>query len=363
MTLKSEPTRRPRRPPITIGDREIAAGTRETVELPVANLYTHAALTMPVHVIHGRRPGPTLFVTAAVHGDELNGVEIIRRVLGQNAISRLAGTLIAVPIVNVHGVLRLSRYLPDRRDLNRSFPGSSKGSVAARLAHVVVEEIIAKADYGIDLHTAAVHRANLPQIRADLSDETTRAMAEAFGCPLLIDAGLREGSLREHAHSQGVPLLLYEAGEALRFDEFSIRAGVRGVTNVMRHLRMLTSKRRRRTASRKPTVALDSNWERAPESGFLRAVVNLGEHVGKDQPLAYLSEPFGESENVVTSEHAGIVIGRTMLPLAHAGDALYHVARVKRAQAVANHVEAYQSDHEPDDRDETGDDFDEPPIV
>ncbi|WP_111745922.1 succinylglutamate desuccinylase/aspartoacylase family protein [Salinisphaera orenii] len=357
------PSRPPRRPSITIGGREIAAGTRETVEIPVADLYTNAALTMSVQVIHGRRPGPTLFVTAAIHGDELNGVEIIRRTLGQRALSHMAGTLIAVPIVNVHGVLRLSRYLPDRRDLNRSFPGSSEGSVAGRLAHVVVEEIVAKADYGIDLHTAAVHRANLPQIRADLSDDTTRAMAEAFGCPLLIDASLREGSLREYAHKKGVPLLLYEAGEALRFDEFSIRAGVRGITQVLRHLGMLNVRRRGSKPAQRPTVALDSNWERAPESGFLRSLVNLGEHVTKGQPLAWLSEPFGEAEAAVRSEHAGIVIGRTMLPLAHAGDAVYHVARVKGAQAVADRVEAFQSDHEPDEADLTGDTDDEPPIV
>ncbi|ROO25254.1 succinylglutamate desuccinylase/aspartoacylase family protein [Salinisphaera orenii] len=346
---------------LEIGGQRLAPGTSTTIDLPVTDLYTHAKLTMPVNVIRGRRAGPTLFVSAAVHGDELNGVEIIRRLLKLRGLKQLRGTLIAVPIVNVHGFLRHSRYLPDRRDLNRSFPGSASGSVASRLAHVFVTEILDKADYGIDLHTGAIHRSNLPQIRADLSKDSTLELAEAFGCPLLIDASLREGSLREHADKQGVPLLLYEAGEALRFDEFSIRAGVRGVTGVMRKLGMLPRRSRRRTPPR-PVVATDSNWERAPESGILRSLVELGEYVSRDQVLAYIADPFGATEVEIRSEHAGIVIGRSYLPLAHAGDALYHVARVKGAQKVASRVEAYQSANEPDDFDDRGESG-EPPIV
>ena len=346
---------------LTIGGQDIAPGTRAVVDVPIAEMYTHAKLTMPVSVVRGRRPGPTMFVSAALHGDELNGVEIIRRLLKLRVLERLRGTLIAVPIVNVYGFLRHSRYLPDRRDLNRSFPGSSSGSVASRLAHVFVSEILSKADYGVDLHTGAVHRANLPQIRADLSNETVLGMAQAFGCPLLIDARLREGSLREYADKKGVPLLLYEAGEALRFDEFSIRAGVRGVSDVMRHLKMLPE-RRRRKAPLQPTIAEDSNWERAPESGILRSLVDLGQFVAKGQTLAHIADPFGETEAAVISEHAGIVIGRSYLPLAHAGDGLYHVARVKGGEALADRVSAYQSAHEPEEPGEVGY-AGEPPIV
>lgn len=347
---------------LEIAGQRIEPGQNATLDIPVADLYTHAKLTMPVTVIRGRRSGPTLFISAAVHGDELNGVEIIRRILRLKSLDRLRGTLIAVPIVNVHGFLRNSRYLPDRRDLNRSFPGSANGSVAARLAKVFIDEIVMKADYGIDLHTGAIHRANLPQIRADLSQPTVRAMADAFGCPLLIDASLREGSLREYADRKGVPLLLYEAGEALRFDEFSIRAGVRGVIGVMRHLGMLSLRKTSRKAPPKPVVATDSNWERAPESGILRSLVNLGEYVEVDQVLAYVADPFGATEVAVRSEHAGIVIGRSYLPVAHAGDALYHVARVKGAQKVASRVEAYQTANEPDDANDRGESG-EPPVV
>lgn len=347
---------------LEIAGHRIEPGQSMTLDIPVADLYTHAKLTMPVNVIRSRRPGPTLFISAAVHGDELNGVEIIRRLLRLKALEKLRGTVIAVPIVNVHGFLRNSRYLPDRRDLNRSFPGSANGSVAARLAKVFIDEIVMKADYGIDLHTGAIHRSNLPQIRADLSQKTVRAMADAFGCPLLIDASLREGSLREYADRQGVPLLLYEAGEALRFDEFSIRAGVRGLTGVMRHLGMLPARKSSKKAPPKPVVAEDSSWERAPESGILRSLVELGEYVKQDQVLAYIADPFGAAEVELKAEHAGIVIGRSYLPLAHAGDALYHVARVRGAEALADRVEAYQEANEPDSGEDAGA-SDEPPVV
>lgn len=349
--------------PMTIGGTEIAAGERATVDIPVADLYTHANLTMSVHVVRGRRPGPVVFVSAALHGDELNGVEIIRRVLRLRGMQQLKGTLIAVPIVNIHGFLRHSRYLPDRRDLNRSFPGSPNGSVAARLAHVFTKQIVQPSDYGIDLHTGAINRPNLPQIRAVLGDDDTHRLATAFGAPLMVDAALREGSLREYAGQNGVPLLLYEAGEALRFDEFSIRAGVRGVTGVMRELGMLPARRGRRSRPNpaKPIIVLDSNWVRAPESGILRSLVELGESVTRDQVLAYVADPFGEDETAVRAEHAGIVIGRSNLPLAHAGDALYHVARVRGGQKAADRVEAYQAAHEPNPESPT--DPDEPPIV
>lgn len=354
------PRRKTVQPPLQIGNVRIAGGSRDTVELPVADLYTHANLTMPVHVVRGRRPGPVLFVCAAVHGDELNGVEIIRRLLRQRGLRQMRGTLIAVPIVNVHGFLRHQRYLPDRRDLNRSFPGSERGSVAARLAHVFVEEIVNKADYGIDLHTGAINRPNLPQIRANLGDETTQRLATAFGCPLMVDAAERDGSLRQYAAAKGVPLLLYEAGEALRFDEMCIRAGVRGITGVMRELGMLAVRGRRRIPP-KPVIALESNWVRAPESGILRSLVELGEHVAQHQVLAYVADPFGEDEVAVRAEHAGIVIGRSNLPLAHAGDALYHVARVRSVRQVAERLEAYQTANGPDAVSAT--EFDEPPIV
>jgi uncharacterized protein len=344
------------REPIRIGGTAVAPGKRETINVPLGQLYNHNPITMPVHVVHGRREGPTLFVSAAVHGDELNGIEIIRRVLLRRNLQRLKGTLIAVPMVNVMGVLQMSRYLPDRRDLNRNFPGSTSGSLAARQAHMFMREIVSKANYGIDLHTAAIHRSNLPQIRADLDDTEVLELAEAFGAPVMMSSDLREGSLREQASAKGIKTLLYEAGEALRFDEVCIRAGERGVVNVMRKLGMLPPLRSRK-AKKEPVMARSSLWVRAPASGIVRMNVALGSHVKKDQPLGRIADPFGESEIAILSPVSGVVIGRSELPLAYEGEALFHIARFESAREAAASVEAFQSTWDPD-----ANEYGEPPI-
>jgi predicted deacylase len=335
--------------PLTINGISLSPGSRTTIDLPLAPLYTHTPLTMPVHVIRGRRSGPSLFVSAAIHGDEINGVEIIRRLLRLAALRRLRGTLIAVPIVNIHGFVSQSRYLPDRRDLNRSFPGSDKGSLAARLAHIFMTEIVGNCTHGIDLHTGALHRDNLPQIRANMDDPDTAALASAFGVPVILNANLRDGSLREAAADNGIPMLLYEGGEALRFDEVPIRAGVRGIVNVMRALEMLPAAEKRRKARREPVVARSSSWVRAPISGILRRTVRLGGRVRKDQPIGVISDPFGGTEVEVTSPCSGVVIGCTNLPLANEGEALFHVARFHVVADAAVQVEAFQRALQPPD--------------
>lgn len=306
---------------------------------------------MPVHVIRGRTDGPRLFVCAAIHGDELNGVEIIRRLLKSPRLKRLRGTLVAIPIVNVHGLLQHSRYLPDRRDLNRSFPGSDRGSLAARLAHLFITQIVEKCSHGIDLHTGAIHRSNLPQIRANLDDPETLRLAQAFNVPLLLNSDLRDGSLRQVAAEMGVPMLLYEAGEGLRFDEVAIRAGERGIVNVMRALGMLPQSKNPRS-SRETVVARSTFWVRAPVSGIFRPMVKLGSRVKRDGLLGIMSDPFGDREEQVLAVNGGIVIGRTNLPLAHEGDALFHIARVDRAADVAVHVEEFHEYHQPEDDEE-----------
>lgn len=260
--------------PIVIAGHTIVPGERKRIEIPLGRRVTGNEIALPVEVINGRRSGPVLFVSAAVHGDEIAGAEIIRRVLTHGGLRRLRGALIAVPIVNLYGFVALTRYLPDRRDLNRSFPGSAKGSLAARLAHVFLKEIVDKATHGIDLHTAAVHRSNLPQIRACLDDEATNALAHAFGVPVIIDANLRDGSLRQSVVDRGIPMLLYEGGEALRFDESAIQAGARGVIRVMRALGMLRDAKRSKES--KPFVARSSYWLRAPVAGLLRERAKLG---------------------------------------------------------------------------------------
>lgn len=331
--------------PMRIGEVEVRPGQRVTVDLPVARLYTDTSLHMPVQVLRGRRAGPVLFVSAAVHGDELNGVEIIRRLLKSKSLGSLRGTLLAVPIVNVHGFIDQSRYLPDRRDLNRSFPGSAKGSIAARLANTFLKEVVLKSDFGIDLHTAAIDRANLPQIRANLDDPAVSELAEAFGAPVIVNANLREGSLRACAASHGIPVMIYEAGEALRFDEVSIRAGMRGIRRVMRKLGMLPPDRGGKVPQ--AVVARSTSWVRAPASGIVSGAAALGSRVKENDRLALISDPLGDREDAVRAPFAGIVIGCSRLPLAHEGDALFHLAAFHSVGQAKDAVEEFATIHDP----------------
>lgn len=339
---------------LVINGTTIHPGTGVTIDLPAGRLYTHTPMTMPVHVIHGKNPGPGLFVCAAIHGDEINGVEIIRRLLKMTALHRLRGWLIAVPIVNVHGLLNHSRYLPDRRDLNRAFPGSDKGSLAARLAHLFIREVVSNCTHGIDIHTGAYHRNNLPQVRADTDDPETNRLAHAFGAPVILSATVRDGSLREAAVELGIPTLLYEAGEALRFDEVAIRAGVRGILNVMRELGMLRQATRKGKPALKPVIAKASLWIRAQNSGILRPVVRLGARVRKDDLLGIVSDPFGERETRILAPCGGIVICRTNLPLVNEGDALFHVARFREISEATQKIEEFHEAHMPFAEEEPG---------
>lgn len=330
--------------PFEIAGTKIAPGERRTVDLSIARFYTHSEITMPVHVVHGRRPGPRLFISAAMHGDEINGVEIIRRLIKLPLLNRLHGVLIAVPIVNVHGFISLSRYLPDRRDLNRSFPGSEQGSLAARLAHLFTEEIVSRATHGIDLHTGALHRSNLPQVRARLEDAETLRLAEAFHVPVLINAEVREGSVREVATRLGIPVLVYEGGEALRFDEESIRVGLRGVVGVMRALSMLPAAQARRPRhAGESVIARSTSWVRSPSGGILRTVLPLGSHVRKGEVLGVISDPFGEREIALEAPVNGIIIGCLNLPLVNEGDAVFHIARFARLREAAARVAEFRS--------------------
>ena len=326
---------------LLIGDTEIRPGERVNVDLPVADLYTSTSLGMPVKVIRGRKSGPVLFVSAAIHGDELNGVEIIRRLLKLKTLRSVRGTLIAIPVVNVHGFLDQSRYLPDRRDLNRSFPGSAKGSIAARLANLFLQEIVAKADAGVDLHTGAVHRSNLPQIRANLDDPGTLEIATALGSPVVINSNTRDGSLRACAAKRGMPILIYEAGEALRFDETGIRTGLRGVLNVMRSMGMLPAAKK--TSAVKPVIARSTRWIRAGASGIVSGKAKLGSTVLKGETIALISDPLGDETTKVIAPSDGIVIGRSNLPLAHEGDALFNLAAFRNMPKASSAVESLAS--------------------
>ncbi len=312
---------------IEIGDTTVAAGQQQQIEIPVARLPTQTMISLPVIVINGSQPGPKLWLSAAIHGDEINGVEIIHQVLKKISPQQLCGTIIAVPIVNVFGFIEQSRYLPDRRDLNRSFPGSMRGSLASRLAHLFMTEIVSRSTHGIDLHTASAHRTNLPQIRANLDDPQTCNCAKAFGAPVMIHSQVRDGSLRQAATQKGIPVLLYEAGEALRFDRQAIQIGVNGILQVMTNLGMYENPvLSESTIAQTPTEIRKTHWVRASKSGILMLTVALGSKVEKKQIIGVISDAFGNESVKVRSSYDGLVIGNQENPLVSQGDAIVHIA-------------------------------------
>jgi predicted deacylase len=325
--------RQPRNEPIAIGGTTVGPGQRTLVEVPVSRLPTATSLTLPIVVAHGLRPGPKLWLSAVVHGDELNGMEIIRRVLEAVRPRQMAGTVVAAPIVNVFGVLGESRYLPDRRDLNRSFPGSANGSLGSQLAHLFMTNVVEACDMGIDLHTGSDHRYNYPQIRGDLEDPATRELAEAFGAPVSIHSPLRDGSLREACRRRGIPVIVYEGGEANRFNEEVIVAGTDGIMRVLAHLGMRPAANgsgnangnggRRRPAT---TFVCHTHLVRARRTGILRTSVNAGQRVARGETLGIIADAVGGARVTMKAPIAGVVIGHTRRPLVHRGDALFHLA-------------------------------------
>lgn len=323
---------------------EIKPGERKTILLPMPSLYNWSPLSMPVHVIRGKNPGPVLCVTSAIHGDEVNGIEIVRRLLKRSILKKMSGTLIAVPIVNIYGFLYQDRYLMDRRDLNRCFPGSEQGSVAARLANLIIKEVVEKATHMIDLHAGSLYRTNLPQVRVDLDAPGSEMLARAFDAPVILHAELREGSLREYASEKNIPFILYEAGEALRFDEMSIKTGINGILNVMRKLDMISFDKPGNKRL-KSTISRASYWIRASHGGVMHPLKQLGKQVQKGEVLATIGNPTTTEEHKLLSPISGIIIGKSNLPITHEGAALFHISTFEKIDLVAEQIQNMQESY------------------
>jgi len=315
-----------RRAPFVINGVSAAAGRLTEVELHVARLPTGMWMSLPVGVLHGRAPGPVIWVSAAIHGDELNGIPIIRHVLDRIDPKELSGTVLAVPAVNVFGLIQESRYLPDRRDLNRCFPGSKRGSSAAQLAHLFMNEIVARCELGLDLHTGSGGRTNLPQLRCDLDEPETLRLAREFGAPVLVHARLRDGSLRAAARALDKTVLVYEAGEANRFSSHGIDMGVGGVLRVMKSLGMIPYGVEPPPAP--PRISRSSSWARAKRTGFCEMMVRLGAEVSEGDAVAVIFDALGRDRALVKTKAAGVLIGHVTSPIVHRGDAVAHVAEL-----------------------------------
>lgn len=323
-----------------LGGEQIAPGNQAEIALPITTMATGYSSQLAVRVLHGSKPGPTVFVSGAIHGDEIVGTAIIQRLANYLSPEMISGTIILVPVTNIFGFLNHSRYLPDRRDLNRSFPGNPNGSLAGQMAHVFFNEVVKRADLGIDIHTAAIHRYNLPQIRIAAGNKRLVELAVAFGAPVIIESPLRDGSLRALAHDNGVEMLLMETGEALRFDRLSIETGVSGVQRVLVKMGMIEADDTIAEVAT-PSRSNKTQWVRSPRGGVTHRVLKSGAAVRQGDLLAVVSGLFGEEPQELVSPIDGIIIGHATLPVVHQGDALFHIAHVANPERVGERIESH----------------------
>jgi len=313
--------------PFSIFGKSVEPGARRRVEVPAGRLPSGNALSLPVEIVHGSRSGPTIWLSGAIHGDEIVGVEIIRQVLDVLEPSALRGTVVAAPIVNVFGFVFESRYLPDRRDLNRSFPGSARGSLAARLAKLFMDEVVERCDLGIDYHAGSNDRDNLPQLRGNMDDPETRRLALAFGAPVVIHAKPIKGSLRAAALKRGKRVLLFEGGEPRRFNLGVVDAGTAGTLRALAALDM-TDGAPETGATTATLESRSTKWIRAPRGGILRLSTSLGAVVAKGERVGEITDPMARRGTQVRAQSGGVVIGSTVNPLVSLGDAIIHVAEI-----------------------------------
>lgn len=325
--------------PLQIGEKVFMPGHRGEIDLPIGSLIDYQPITMNVHVHRGKKPGPVLLLTAGIHGDELVGVEILRRLLKSRQLKSLRGSLVVVPVVCMPAFLARTRYLPDRRDLNRLFPGSPDGSFGGRLAATFAQEVVTRCDYAIDFHTGAIGRPNLPQIRISPEEPESMALAKAFKPPVILETSLREGSLRSLFSKKQIPSLLFEGGEAFRLDPAAVRFGLRGVYSVMHHLEMLPPPRRKTEPKTRTVTASGTTWVRAPQGGLFTPLVHLGNAVSPGAKLGLVGDPFGKHETPVTSDLEGVIIGMNREATADEGDALFHIATFSNPERAEAHIQ------------------------
>lgn len=315
----------------------IKRGESCDVRLKVSETYTGDSIAIPIRVVRSKHAGPVVFISAAVHGDELNGTGIIHELFSSAPITLKCGTLLLLPVVNVLGFEQQERYMPDRRDLNRSFPGSPNGSLASRVADKIMREVVSKCDYGIDLHTAATFRTNFPNIRGDLSNPGVKRLADAFGCELIVDGKGPAGSLRREACKVGCWTLILEAGEPYKLEPSMLETGVRGIRNALIELGMTSG---RLIKPPYQTHVRKTTWVRAELGGILRFHVNLGDLVEKDQPIASNFSILGRQQNQLVSPVDGIVLGMTTMPAIKPGEPVCHLAPIgKRLKNIRRAIE------------------------
>ncbi|GAA5031047.1 succinylglutamate desuccinylase [Marivirga lumbricoides] len=305
---------------------KVLPGEEKKIDVNIARLPSHSAIDISITVCRAKDPGPTLLLMGGLHGDEINGSEIVRRIIQKDLHIPKVGTIICIPIINVYGFIHFSRYVPDGKDVNRSFPGNKNGSLAARMAYYLTKDILPLIDYGLDFHTGGADRTNYPQIRCVMKDERNVELAKAFHAPFTLDSKFRPKSLRQTANKSGKKILVYEGGESSRFDEYAIKEGINGAIRLMHHLGMTDDYV---TPDYQNLVIKNSSWVRARKSGIFLSEVISGQPIKKNQVLGSINDPFGGFKSKVTATANGYVIGLNHNPIVHEGDALMHIGVIK----------------------------------
>ena len=303
----------------------IRKGKERTVEidLDVARLPSGTLITMPVRIFRSEEDGPVILLSGGLHGDEVNGVEIIRQVIESDWIKKLKrGTVIALPIINIYGFIHFSRDVPDGKDVNRSFPGNPDGSLASIVASVITRNILPVIDYGIDFHTGGASRTNYPQVRYDKDDPVSAANAQIFNAPITMLSGLISGSLRAAAKSLNKSILVYEGGEAMRFDPFAISEAIKGIQRILVHEGMIDVPVKK---SKKSIFIENSQWVRADISGLFHFKKQSGQSIKKGEVIGSIHSPYNHYKVDIISPIKGHIIGHNNIPLVHRGDALFHI--------------------------------------
>ncbi|MEL6916086.1 MAG: succinylglutamate desuccinylase/aspartoacylase family protein [Bacteroidota bacterium] len=312
---------------IIIGGVPVAPGEEKLLTIKIDRLPTGTLIDIPVYVFNSKKPGPTILVQAGLHGDEINGIEIVRRMLYEKRFKIKKGAVIAVPILNIFGFIHFSRDVPDGKDVNRSFPGTKSGSMASRIAYHYVSEIMHQMDVSIDLHTGGNQRHNFPQIRYTHGDENSLKLAEIFNAPFSFSSKLIKGSFRNAAFKMNKPTIVFEAGESMRFDDYAIQEGIQGILNVLNHFKMI-GKVDPKYVERSGTVHLQGHkWLRAPTAGMFIPKVTNGSELKKGQPMGMVTDTYAKHTKKITAPYDGYVFCINHQAVVNQGDALFHVGR------------------------------------
>ena len=314
---------------ISIGGESVKPGSEKFVKITIDRLPTGTLIDIPVYVFNAKKPGPTILIQAGLHGDEVNGVEIVRRMLQKGLFKINEGAVIAVPILNIFGFIHFSRDVPDGKDVNRSFPGTKSGSMASRIAYHYTNEIMHQIDFAIDLHTGGGQRHNFPQIRYTREDEQSRELAAIFNAPISFASGLIKGSFRNVAFRMNKPTLVYEAGESMRFDDFSINEGISGILRIFSYLGMaLAPNKGVEKKSRKTIYLGNRKWLRAPTAGMFIPKTLNGSKVKKGTEIGLVSDTYAKKTKVIKAPFDGYILCINQQAVVNQGDALLHIGAV-----------------------------------